>query len=386
MTANSRVTANLTQVKYDAQLRRAVEGADIFSQFRGDVIGKNVLPGSIIAVSKQRGQTSKVMGLIKSLSGAGIAGRGALAGSEKKLEVVDFTAYGNEFKAGVNVDKFGIDAVANEPYGLLKLAVPLLGEFMEKFKGTHRREALCQRYSSNLTVEPSLSAGAVQHINSNFFVGGVAIASQPAYSDTLATYAAAINNAIPDTTAVAAANQMNLASIKKLSEWVVTQKRMKPYKDNKYIVTVPTRQKYNLMDETTGIGKLTIQTENKYNLMNWIGEWDNLIFVEDMRAPMLTATDGSSPTTLVWTYTTVNDSRPAPAKDGWDVSFVLGADAILELELEALHMEDDPTVEYGREKRTGCFANYGDQIIEYSDGTDVRINQGSAVAIFASAV
>lgn len=381
MTANSRMTDNLIQVKYDNQLRKQVEGDDIFSQFRGDVIGKNVLPGSVIAVSKQRGQTSKVMGLIKSLSGAGISGRGTVSGSEKKLEVVDFTAYGNEFKAGVNVDKFGIDAVGNEPYGLLKFAVPLLGDFMEKFKGTHRREALCQRFSSNLTAAPS---SVDQHINSNFFVGGVATASQPAYSDTLATYSAAINNAIPDTPA--AANQMNLAGIKKLSEWVVTQKRIKPCKDNKYIVTVPTLQKYILMDESTGIGKLTLQTENRYNLKNWIGEWDNLIFVEDLRAPMLTATDGSSPTTLVWTYTTVNDSRPAVGADNWNVSFVLGADAILELELETLHLEDDPTVEYGREKRTAAFANYGDQIIEYSDGTDVRINQGSAVAIFASAV
>jgi hypothetical protein len=157
--------------------------------------------------------------------------------------------------------------------------------------------------------------------------------------------------------------------------------------NGKYVVTVPTNQKYILMDETVGLGKFFMASgEPSMLLKNWIGEWSRLMFVEDQRSSMLTATDGVDNATLVWTYTTVDDSRPAPAADGWDVAYLLGPNAVIELELEALHLEDDPTVEYGREKRTAAFANYGDQLYEWQDDTDVRINKGSIVCLFASLV
>lgn len=381
-TANSRVGTNLRQVQYENDLQRTVEGDDIFSQFRGDIKGNNVLPGTIIAVKKQSGQVSRLIPLVKALSGAGISGRNPVSGQEKKLEVLDFEAFANEFKAGVNIDKFGIDAVANKPYALLKVAVPLLGDFMEKFKGTHRREALNQGYSSNLLEAPS---SRTQRINANMFVGGVAIASQPAYVDDITQYSKNINNAIPD--APAAVNQMNLAGIKLLERFAITQKRIKTMANGKYVVTVPTNQKYILMDETVGLGKFFMASgEPSMLLKNWIGEWSRLMFVEDQRSSMLTATDGVDNATLVWTYTTVDDSRPAPAADAWDVAYLLGPNAVIELELEALHLEDDPTVEYGREKRTAAFANYGDQLYEWQDDTDVRINKGSIVCLFASLV
>jgi hypothetical protein len=381
MAADSRVGSNLIQKKYDNQLRRAVEAEDIFSQFRGDIKGESVLPGTAIVVSKSSGQTSKVMGLVKSLSGSGKSGRDTVSGSEEKLETQDFTAYANEFKHGTNVDKFGIDAVANKPYGLLQVAVPLLGEFMEKFKGTHRREAFIQRFSSNLTVAPS---SQTQHINANFYVGGVAFSSQPAYSDTLSTYATNINTAIPDSPT--SANQMTPAGVKGLEKWLVTQKKIKPMKDGKWVVTVPSNQKYILMDEDSGLGKHFSQSSKpEMALKGWVGTYGRIHFVEDIRSPMLTATDGAS-STLVWTYTTVNDSRPSTGADNWDVSIVLGADGAIEYELEALHLEDDPTVEYGREKRTAAFANYGVNLLEYAGATDVRDNFGSAIAIWASEV
>lgn len=378
MAKNSRVTDTLIQVKYDNMLRKPVEAEDIFSQFRGDIIGENVLPGTPFVVVKSQGQTSMVMGLIKSLSSAITTGRDSISGDEEKTEMLDFTAYTNEVKHGVNADKFGIDALANKPYKVLDQLVPLLGEYMEKYKGLHRRESLCQVYSSNLVSAPS---SRTQHINSNFFVGGVAIGSQPAYSDTLATYAANINTAIPDT---ASGNTMSLDNIKILEKWLRTQKRIKPLKNGKYIVTVPTNQKYNLMDEDTGLGKLTLQSGNTMNLKNWITEWSRLIFVEDIRSPMLTATDGAS-STLVWTYTSVDDSRPTVGADNWDVSFVLGADGVVEYEGEQLHLERDNTVEYGRENRVAAFANYGCQLLQWSDGTDVMLNYGSAIAIWNSA-
>jgi len=377
-TKNSRVTGtDLEQRKWDNRLRKPAEAADIFSQFRGDIIGENVLPGTPFVVVKQSGQTTRVMGLVKALSGAGKNGRDALSGSEEKLATIPFTAYSNEFKHGVNQDRFGIDAQANKPYALLAVAVPLLNEFMEKNLGTHRRQGLLQRYSFNLTAAPT---SRTQHWNSNFFVGGVAFSSQPAYSDTLATYTSAIGAALP--ASPAAANQMNLANIKKLDQWIRTQKRMKPYKGQKYIVTVPTNQKYILMDETVGIGKLTLNTTtNSMNLENWIGAWGSLEFVEDIRNSVITRVSASA---LTATYTTVDDSRPGVGVANWDVSYVLGADSAIELELEARHLERDNSVEYGREERVGAYSNYGVQTIEWSDDTDDMKNYGSAIAVWAS--
>ncbi|MCP3681115.1 MAG: hypothetical protein GY861_00355 [bacterium] len=377
-TKNSRVTGtDLEQRKWDNRLRKPVEAADIFSQFRGDIIGENVLPGTPFVVVKQSGQTTRVMGLVKALSGAGKNGRDALSGSEEKLATIPFTAYSNEFKHGVNQDRFGIDAQANKPYALLQVAVPLLQDFMEKNLGTHRRQGLLQRYSYNLTVAPTSKA---QHWNSNFFVGGVAFSSQPAYSDTLATYTGAIATAMP--ASPSSTNVMNLAAIKKLNKWIKTQKRIKPYKGQKWIVTVPSNQVDYLMDESTGIGKLTINTTtNKYNLENWIGGWGSLEFVEDIRSPMITRVSSSA---LTATYTTVDDSRPTVGTANWDVSYILGADAAVELELEMRHLERDNTVEYGREERVGAYANYGVQTLEWSNDTDDMKNYGSAIAVWSS--
>jgi hypothetical protein len=379
MAQDSRVTANLIQKKWDNTLRRAVEASDIFSNFRGDVIGEGSLPGTIIAVKKQNGgATTLSMGLTKALSSAPIVGRSALAGSEQKLEILDFTACANEVKQGTNVDTFGIDAVGNKPYKVVEEAVKQLGMYMEKVKGLHRREALIQRYSSNLVVAPT---SKVQHYNSNFYVGGVAFSEQPEYSDTLATYVANIVSAIPDTEV--AANQMNFDGVRNLEKWAKTQKKIKPLANGKYVVTVPTNQMYTLMSEKDGLGGVFNQSgEPSMALRNWVGEWSSLMFVEDIRSPAILATSA----TLAVTYTSVDDSRPVAGAGIWDVSFLLGADAVLELELEPINMREDKSIEYGREGRTGAFTTYGDQIIEYSDGTDVMNNYGSAVALFASEV
>jgi len=378
---DSRVSSALIQKGWDTKLRRQIEGEDLFSSFRGDVKGEGmatVLSGEIINVVKVRGKTSHVMGLIKSLNGTGQTGRTPIAGKEEKIKNLDFTAYGNEFKHGVNVDDFGIDAVANEPYGFLKIAVPLLGEFMEKYKGTHRREAIVQRVSSNLTAAPSSQS---QHINANVFMAGVAIASQPAYSDTLTTYTTNINTVAQ---ASGSAYQLTKANVRKLEQWVTTTKRIKPWKDGKYLVAVPTNQKYVLMDDETGLGKYFQQSSKPEKVLpGWIGEYGRFVFVEDMRSPVAVVDPGANPG-ITFTYTTVDDSRPAIGANVHDIVMVLGGDAAVELELEAPHLKKDKTVEYGREDRTAAFANYGVQLLEWADGTDVRTNYGSAIVFCTS--
>jgi len=389
MAKDSRVTGtNLEQNGWDNKLKRAAEGDDIFSAFRGDIKGEgksSVLSGSIFEVKKLKGKTSHVMGLIKSLNGSGKAGRTPVSGTEEKLETLDFTAYGNEWKKGVTAEKFGIDAVANEPYALLKIAVPLLGEYMEKYKGTHRREAIIQRVSSNLTVAPSSQA---QHINANVFMAGVALTSQPAYSDTLATYTTNINTVAQ---ASGANYQLTKANVRKLEQWVTSNKRIRPISNmneyganGKYIVTVPTNQKYVLMDDEAGLGKYFQQSAKPEKVLpGWIGEYGRFVFVEDMRSVVATVNPGAN-AGITFTYTTVEDSRPVAGANKHDIVMVFGASAAVELELESLHLEKDPTVEYGREDRTAAFANYGVQLYEWQDGTDVRHNYGSAIVFCTS--
>ena len=51
-----------------------------------------------------------------------------------------------------------------------------------------------------------------------------------------------------------------------------------------------------------------------------------------------------------------------------------------------MHYERDLTEEYGRIDKLGAFANYGQNAVEYTNGTDVRVNQGSIVVIYATTV
>lgn len=380
MAETSIVTSNLVQKYWETKLDKVNEGEDIFSGYRAMIKTDSKLPNGIIVVSKQTGQTTRTVGLVKPLKGSGKTGRTALSGSEEKLEILDYQAFANEFKHGIEVPRFGIDAVANTPYKIYEMAAPFLTEYVEKMRGLHTREALCQRFSSNTTVAPS---STTQHINSNVFVAGVALASQPAYSDTLATYKAAINTAIPNTPL--AANQMTPAVVKMVEYWAFNVKKITPMDDGFLIMTVPPRQKMILMDETTGLLKhFSTSSMPEKALKGWIGSYGKIHFVEDLRAPAIIADD--SGTSITWTYTSVADSRPAAGADTWDVGFVLGKGAILELELEKTHYEKDLTTEYGRDLRLGVFCNYGMQTIEYANGTDARINQGSAVVFYASQV
>lgn len=383
MAQDSRVPQALIQNLWDTKLQKEVESEDIYDNYRGEIKSDGSLPNAIIVVKKATGVTTAVMGLVQALSGAGVTGRTAVSGTEEELSILDYTLFANEFKHAVKADAFGIDAVANHPYGILGLIGPMLNEYMEKNKGTHRRQAVNQLVSSNTTVAPS---STTQGINANFYVGGVAIASQPAYSDVLSTYSTSINDAIPDSGSVAAANQMTPANLKELEFWVRSIKKIRPLDDGKWVLTIPANQKRILMDEDTGILKhFSSSNQPEMALKGWFGTYGNFHLVEDLRSSMLTATNGSS-STLTWTYTTVNDSRPAVSTLNWDVAHVLGKGAIAELEIERPHFEKDLTQEYGRESRLAAFSNYGCSAVEYQLGTDDVLNQGSAVVLFISSL
>jgi hypothetical protein len=377
------VPAALVQTYYDTNLQMQVEGEDIFAGYRGEIKGDgSALPNAVIVTKFQKGKRTGNVGLLKSLSVAGLNGRNELSGTsaEEEMTVLSYTCYANEFKKGVKAESFGIDFVADDEYSLLKRGNGLLADFMEKSKGGHRREALIECWSSNLVAAPS---SITQHITANFYVGGQTLALQPAYSDTLSTYKAAINTAIPDL--ADADNQMTPASITELEHWVRNVKRIEPLANGRYILTVPANQKRVLMDPDTGILKhLSQSSKPEMATKGWFGTWGMFDLVEDVRSPMMTADDAG--TTIVWSYVSANDSRPVVAADNWDVAFVLGKGAVLEYEVEKMHYQTDTTNEYGRDHRLGAFADYGDQIIQYDNGTDDTLNYGSAVAVFASLV
>jgi len=372
------VPAGLVQKYWDTKLVDRVEGSDIFSGYKGALKGNGMLPGTVIVSHFEKGKRSGTVGLLESLSGTAILGRNTLSGNEETLSILDFEIAANEVKHGVAIESFGVDAVADSPYNTLGKVDPLLGDYMEKTKGKFRRQALCQCYSENLAELPS---DKTQHISANLYVGGVALASQPVYSDTLATYSTAINTACPD--AATAANQMTQSSLMELAHWVKNVKRIKPLASGKYILTVPANQRRYIMDPDSGIAKHWSQSNKpEMAIKGWIADFDIFHLVEDERAPIMVQDEDAD--SVTWTYTSVNDSRPVAGANNWDVAYVLGADAIMEYECEKLHYQIDDTNEYGRDHRVGAFATYGDQIIQYVKAEDTLINQGSAVVLFAS--
>lgn len=374
----SNVTTNLVQEYWDAKLRREVEFDDIFGQMTGLI--KNygdAMPSAVIAQTFQIGKPTGTIGLVKELSGTGITGSSTLAGNEENIVFLDHPISANEYKYGVNTTKFGLEAVKNHPYGVRGLASPLLITFMQKGLGLHRRQALIQGISSNVSAAPT---SVTAYLNSNFWVGGVVEADQPAYVDSLTTYSTNINDAIPD--APGAGNRMTKANVKLLEEHIRIVAKLKPLKGGRYLITVPAGQVSTLMDETTGLLSTFVgsSSPNK-SLSGWIGSYGMLDFIEDLKSPVLLATDGTS-SVLTWTYVAANDSRPAVAAKQWDVGFALGEGALAELILEKQHFETNNFTEYGKDENLGAFTTYGVNLLEFQDGSDNKVNSGSIVCLW----
>jgi hypothetical protein len=399
-----RVSDALRQQAWDNTLREQSLVRDIFVALTGTYIDEpRIMPSDVIfdvQNSVTVGANSVTVGLLMNLSGSGTYGNTSLLGREEDQVVKNVQLYSNEVKHGVPTEQFGYYAWLKRPYNVVGMVQPQLSRWHMEERGFLIRTSLCELYSKNLVSSP---VSLTQGINSSIYFAGVAAASQPVYSATLATYVQNIATiAAAITSSPTAANQLCLDVLNNVASYAATVKQIEGINLNGetvYVMTIPSTQAIFMRNpQTTANGgslaniARDADVRDRNNNQSYVGflfNWGPLMLIEDPRAPRVTITNSSATVTFSYYEPGNTDNRATPGTTVWDVSFLLGRAALGLFTMEQLHFEDEDQ-DYGRIKSIGAFANYGYNLMQYNDSTpetpsaSTLRNQGSMLVLMLS--
>lgn len=375
----------LQQRSWDSILRSESLTRDVYQDFQGTFSDdKKMLPNGIMAiVALSAGANNHTIGLLKNLSGAGVTGQEEQLGEETDQELLEQQIFSNDVSNAVNTETYGIDAHDKSAYRILARVQPQLSLWHKEIKGKYIREALLEKYSSNLTVAPT---SLTQGFNENILIKGVALSAQPAYDSTPATYIANISTALG---LAGAGDQWDVHFLSVLNHWVTAVKKIEPMDNGRYIVTVPSRQALILRDvassgSVANFFRDSHVAEAATNAYRWyLGSFGELDLYEDPRAPVVG--DNGGVLTAGYKGAGSDDTRVGLAGVLFDVSFVHGKAAVWVAQHEQMHFEEE-IQNYRKVVGVGAFAGYGvnrnvyDDLVTPTDSS--LINQNSA-AIFA---
>jgi hypothetical protein len=383
--------ATLKMKAWQAKLQEESQIADVMVDLAGTYNGKKkTLPNNVIMdVSKdaKKGVSSVTVPILMDLSDSGTEGRDSLLGNEEDQAVKHVTLYAHNVRHGVPTEAYGLDAWEKEGYNLVGQVQGQLSKWHNAKEGFYMREAICEKYASNLTKAP---VSKTQEINSNvYFVS--ATTSKVTFDTTLADFVTAIDAAAPTTPT--AANQLSIAALNDISSIASVDEAIVPIEEgNKdmYILLVPSNQAKLLRDSTdsTQLANLFAGSDKRGNenkaINGELGIYHNLILVEDPRAPKVTVN-----TTVVFSYRGPGstDNRAANGTTVFDVCMLLGRGALGKLMLERLHFKEE-VQDYESVVGVGAIATYGYQLIEFDEDTETdtsRLNQSSILFLAASA-
>jgi hypothetical protein len=158
--------------------------------------------------------------------------------------------------------------------------------------------------------------------------------------------------------------------------------------EQKYPTLIPARQAVFLKNANVGGSFGAIWTQ--YNRMNkvamhwpnYLGDFGNLILIEDPRAPTLLLGGTSAPFTLTagYLYPGRNDQRSASV-NARDVGWVLGKGALVDWVAETLHWETENALTYNKFRGRGGFGTYGVQQTQYDNQAGTNRLQFSSIAL-----
>jgi hypothetical protein len=375
----------LLQNSWDNLLRSESLTRDVYQDFQGTFSDdKKMLPDGIIAnVKLAPGMHNHIVGLLKNLTGEGVTGRVEQIGLEVDQQVKELNVFSNDVSQAVNTETYGIDAHDKEAYRILQRVQPQLSLWHKEIKGKYIREALLERYSSNLTVAPT---SLTKRWNENILIKGVALSAQPAYDSTNATYESNISTAIG---ATASGDQWDAHFLSVLEFWITSVKMIEPMDNGRYIVTVPSRQSIKIKDASVsgsmaGLFKDSHIVEAATNAYRWyLGSFATMDLYEDPRYP--TVWDNAGNITAYYKGAGSTDDRGSGTGTQMDVGFVHGKGSVFVAQHEQMHFEEE-IQNYRKVVGVGAFAGYGvtrtvfDDVGSESDTS--ALNQNSA-AIFA---
>lgn len=319
---------------------------------------------------KNTGARNITLAFISAFDMAPREGNVSLVGYETDFEMKWTKCYANDWAGGVTLQNFGIDARELRNYGLNQESKKLLYQWRQEILGYYARQALCQRYSNNLTATPvSLTLG----LNKNVWVPSLADSAQPAYDPTTASFATNIG------TALAAAGMNAVLTPSYLLQFIDTLEGSyikpimiggKPY----WVMTVAPREIRRLRDPavTGSFGAYFVQAANLTDVNKIIPTSeivvaDNLILVRDPRTPTITLGGSASAYTLTFGYekagratTRTSGVSEAGSANYFYANILMGAGALMWYEPEKVHEEKQPD-EYSQYEAEALFGAIGYQ-------------------------
>lgn len=378
----SNLNANLVRQYWDTKLYQESMFRDVFSKLRtvfdrtSNVdLPMNTLVFQLDAEANNSYRTA-TLGFCNALQGTPREGdlQNQL-GFEETFREKSMNIYFNEFSHAVSLYNYGIHFHDQKPYNVnMALATTKLAAYMEELGGLYYRQALLQRYSRNLTRSP---VSTTQVWNPNWYVKNVSDANQPAYSTTLQTHTDNIANAL--IAAGTGANATLDARFLTALHHRATVNRWEPLMINgkkRFILTIPSSQKFHVHDLDRSDSLASYWTSvarmnemDKANFPDLLGEWINILLVEDERAPTLTISGSATPYTLTpgYVHPGNNDQRDTSV-GARDIGFLLGAAPIIDWYPQKIHHRYDD-YNYQKWEGKGAFGMRGVQLRMYDSAT-----------------
>jgi len=391
----SNIQAALIQEYWDNELVNETLQQDVLSTLTTifDDTTDIAIPNDAIVMQTSlpaTGERTATFGFLHALTQAG--GEGDLftqIGNEETLRQKTMTAGFNEFSHAASGWNYGIHYHDSKPYGIqgenMKKATELLGQHAEERFGLYRRQALLEWRSQNLTQSP---LNQTMRWNPHWYIKNLLDTQQPTYSTNAATFTARIITALQaaGTGINAALDAHYLLALSNRAKAL----RIAPLKingKNRYILTVPSEQTVwaSSLDISGSLGAwwsdYSRLKEEKLMFPGLLGEWKNILLVEDERAPTLTIGGSAAPFTLTANYMRYgNDDERDTSAGARQVGFLLGKAPLVEWYPDKIHHEYDD-YNYRKWIGKGYFGMIGDTLRVYDQATptDTSFQQNSCI-------
>jgi hypothetical protein len=403
-----RVSQSLKIQTWNTRLRKEAILGDIFTDLMGNYSFEKKSGGeaSIINVKpRSAGAFSDTIPILNNLSAAGTFGRQSQMGREEDLDDRHLKIYGNSFSHAVPIEKYGIDAFESKAYGIIQEVQPKLSLWHKEKHGQQIRQALCERYSEQLRVEP---VGLTPEVNSNIYICGLDPFSQPAYDVDPATFATTIADAAK-AAPTTEADDNRLTQIKFLTElsfYASNQKIIDPVTMNgakqMYTAVVPAYQMHLFMNPNNGNAMAgfakdaDVRGPNNRAFSQDVKTFGSLMLTSDDRAPMVEIDHVAKSLTFGYKGPGTSDSRfsrgdstvttgsYAANTTVWECGFLLGKGAVYNYEIEALHFREE-IQDYEKICGIGAFRTNGFQLGVFdkdTETTESRLNQSSILCLY----
>lgn len=318
------------------------------------------------------------MVLQKTLSNAPTEGSNANpVGQEEDLKQKIFDLFYTDWSHQVSLQEYGIEAINKDYWQIFSEINPKLSLYAREYDGKYMREALLERYSSNLTQAPH---NLNQEFSPNIAIAGLHSSNWPVFNNTPATWTNRIATGLVNA-GVGAQASCTIRFIQLAEEWASAERVIEPVTvggKETYVCLIPSPQARYLKDPVVA-GNLGaawrdytgLSQEELLMFPGAIGRIGRCLIVEDPRYPTLTIGGTAGNYTLTPQYKLAGRDAVSDPRDktlqARQVGYLLGKAAIAKWQPEPFHWQ----YEYEQYKKfggKGIFTSVGYQMVQWDYG------------------